>query len=145
MSGSVSCKISHHVYRRTKMAIDFAGLKQLADASAAIATPCSCDDAALLAWRAVPLELELAQFQETGSLVEDPYADPTFTEYHPAGTRYDSDGAPVAPRYYPYNRCHVVRCVKCGRVYLRYTEAGGYFSEVRIRALRPQLLADAAL
>jgi hypothetical protein len=126
------------------MAIDFTELQQLAADSAAVTVPCGCADAALLAWRAVPLELALDQFQEIGSLVEDPYADATFAEYHPADTRYDSDDAPIAPRYYPYNRCHVARCVKCGRHYLRYTEAGGYFSEVRIRALRPQLLVDIA-
>lgn len=127
------------------MAIDFAGLKQLAEASAAVSVPCSCHDEALLAWRAVPLTLELDQFEEVATLVEDPFAEPTFAEYHPNGTRNDSDGAPIAPRYFPYNRSHVLRCVKCSRHYLRYTEAGGYFSELRIRALLPQLLVDAAL
>ncbi|MTV37873.1 hypothetical protein [Duganella radicis] len=127
------------------MAIDFAGLKQLAERSAAVAVPCSCHDAALLAWRAVPLTLELDQFEEVATLVEDPYTEPTFAEYHPHGTRYDSEDAPIAPRYFPSNRSHLVRCVQCGRHYLRYTEGGGYFSEVRMRALRPSLLADAAL
>jgi hypothetical protein len=125
------------------MAIDFAGLKQLAEASAEVTAPCSCNDAAVLAWRAVPLNLELDQFEEVASLVEDPYAEPTFVEYHLNGTRYDSDDAPIAPRYFPYNRSNLTRCVKCNRHYLRYTEAGGYFSELRIRALRPQLLIDA--
>jgi hypothetical protein len=125
------------------MVIDFAGLKQLAEASAAVTAPCSCNDAALLAWRALPLTLELDQFEEVASLVEDPFAEPTFVEYHAGGTRYDSDDAPIAPRYFPYNRSNLARCVKCNRHYLRYTEAGGYFSELRIRALRPQLLVDA--
>lgn len=66
-------------------------------------------------------------------------------EFHPHGTRIDSDDVPIAPRYYPYNRSHIARCTLCGRHYLRYTEAGGYFSELRMRALRPQLLVDAAL
>lgn len=127
------------------MAIDFAGLQRLAEASAAVSVPCSCHDAALLAWRALPLTLELDQFEEVASLVEDPYADATFAEYHPNGTRYDSDDAPIAPRYYPANLSHVLRCVKCNRHYLRYTEGGGYFSELRMRALRPSLLVDAAL
>jgi hypothetical protein len=129
------------------MAIDFAGLKQLADASAEVTAPCSCHAARLLAWQPMPAtqELELDQFQEVATLVEDPYAEATFAEYHPNGTRIDSDDAPIAPRYYPYNLSHVARCVKCGRHYLRYTEGGGYFTELRIRALRPQLLVDAAL
>jgi len=127
------------------MVVDFAGLKRLAEQSAAVAAPCSCHDAALLSWRAVPLTLELDQFEEVATLVDDPFDEPTFAEYHPHGTRYDSDDAPIAPRYFPCNRSHVVRCVKCSRHYLRYTEGGGYFSEVRMRALRPPVLADAAL
>lgn len=126
------------------MAMDFATLEQLAAASARVTTACACNDARLLAWRPLPLTLELAQLEEVGSLVDDPYDEPTFAEYHPAGSRYDSDDAPIAPRYYPYNRCQVVRCQQCGRHYLRYTEAGGYFSELRMRALRPELLADIA-
>jgi hypothetical protein len=127
------------------MAMDFAGLKRLAEASAEVSAPCSCHGAALLAWQAMPATLELDQFEEVGSLVEDPFAEPTFAEYHPAGTRLQSDDAPIAPRYYPANLSHVLRCVKCSRHYLRYTEAGGYFSELRMRALQPQLLVDAPL
>jgi hypothetical protein len=127
------------------MAVDLVGLQQMAEASAAVTAPCSCADAALLAWRPMPFELALDQFEEVGSLVEDPYEDTTFAEYHPDGTRYDSDNAPIAPRYFPYNLSQVVRCMQCGRHYLRYNEAGGYFTEVRIRALRPQLLVDAKL
>jgi len=129
------------------MAIDFATLKQLAEQSAAVTQSCSCNDAHLLAWQLMPptLELELDQFKETGSLVEDPYDEPTFKEYHPAGTQLQSDDAPIAPRYYPANRSQLLRCVKCGRHYLRYTEGGGYFTEVRLRALRPPLLVDASL
>ena len=127
------------------MAIDFAGLKQLAEQSDAVSAECSCHDAAMLAWQAMPPTLELDQFEEVASLVEDPFAEPAFAEYHPAGTRLQSDDAPIAPRYYPANLSHVLRCVKCGRHYLRYTEGGGYFTELRLRALRPQLLVDAPL
>jgi len=125
-------------------AIDFATLKQLAEASAAITGACSCNTVPLLAWQRLPPTLELDRFEEVATLVEDPYDDPTYTEYHPQGTHYDSEQAPIAPRYYPANRCQVARCLNCGRHYLRYNEAGGYFTELRIRALRPQLLVDAA-
>jgi hypothetical protein len=126
-------------------AIDFATLKQLAGASAAVAVACSCKTEPLLAWQKLPMTLELDRVEEVATLVEDPYDDPTYTEYHPNGTHYDSEDAPIAPRYYPFNRCQVARCMNCGRHYLRYNEAGGYFTELRIRALQPQLLVDAAL
>jgi hypothetical protein len=126
-------------------AIDFSTLKQLAEASAAVTGKCSCNTEPLLAWRKLPMTLELERFEEVATLVEDPYGDPTYTEYHPDGTHYDSEDAPIAPRYYPFNRCQIARCMNCGRHYLRYNEAGGYFTELRIRALQPQLLVDAAL
>jgi len=123
--------------------IAFPELLRLATASAAVTASCSCNRVALTAWQALPATLELDRFEEIGTLVEDPYDEPTFDEYHPDGTRYDSDAAPIAPRYYPSNRSQVARCRDCGRHYLRYNEAGGYFTELRIRALQPHLLHDA--
>ena len=125
--------------------IDFATLTRLALASSAVTTPCSCTQVSLLAWTAQPLTLELDRLEDVGTLLDDPYDEPTFTEYHPLGTRYEGDDAPIAPRFYPYNRCTVARCTLCGRHYLRYNEAGGYFTEWRIRALQPGLLVDAPL
>lgn len=126
-------------------AIDFSTLKQLAETPAAVAGQCSCNSVPLLAWQKLPMTLELERFEEVATLVEDPYDDPTYTEYHPRGTHYDSEDAPIAPRYYPFNRCQIARCVNCGRHYLRYNEAGGYFTELRIRLLQPHLLVDAEL
>ncbi|MEM8511543.1 hypothetical protein RCH14_000834 [Massilia sp. MP_M2] len=123
--------------------IDFTNLMCLAQASAAVTTPCSCTEVSLSAWMAQPLTLELDHFEDIGTLLDDPYDEPTFTEYHPAGTRYESVDAPIAPSFYPYNRCTVARCTTCGRYYLRYNEAGGYFTEWRIRALQPALLVAA--
>jgi hypothetical protein len=77
-------------------------------------------------------------------LLEDPFIDPTFAEFHPSGTRYDSPDAPIAPRYYPYNRCNITKCQVCSRYFLRYTEAGGYFVDRRIRLLVSERLIDAA-
>ena len=125
--------------------IDFARLMQLAQASAGITAPCSCNAVSLAAWQRLPTSLELDRFEEIGTLMDDPYDEPTFAEYHPHGTRYESDDAPIAPRYYPCNRSQLARCLDCGRHYLRYNEAGGYFTELRIRALQPGLLVDAAL
>lgn len=120
-------------------------LIRLAEASAAVTAPCSCNQASLAAWRAVPLSLDPGRLEEVGVLFDDPYDEPTFAEYHPAGTRYESEAAPIAPRYYPYNRCTLVRCLDCQRHYLRYNEAGGYFTEIRMRALQPGLVVDAGL
>ncbi|KAB8042206.1 hypothetical protein [Janthinobacterium aquaticum] len=125
--------------------IDFPALQQLAAASAQVSKPCSCCSVPLDAWQRLPTSLELERFEEVGTLREDPYEEPTFAEYHPNGTTYDSVDAPIAPRYYPANLSQVSRCMNCSRHYLRYNEAGGYFTELRIRALRPELLVDAAL
>ncbi|WP_332848008.1 hypothetical protein [Massilia sp. S19_KUP03_FR1] len=125
--------------------LDFATLLRLAQASNAVTVACSCIAVPLAAWQALPLSLELARFEDVGTLVDDPYDEPTFAEYHPARTHYDDAAAPIAPRYYPFNRCSVARCMQCGRIYLRYNEAGGYFTELRIRALQAWLLVDAAL
>lgn len=124
--------------------IDFARLVRLAQASAAVRVPCSCTAVSLAAWEALPLSLDRRCLEEVGTLVDDPYQEPTFAEFHPAGTRYESAQAPIAPGFYPYNRCSVARCTLCDRHYLRYNEAGGYFTELRIRALQPALLVDAA-
>jgi hypothetical protein len=125
--------------------IDFESLALLAQASASVTQPCSCTAVSLAAWEALPLNLDLDRFETVGTLRDDPYVEPVFTEYHPAGTRYDSPAAPIAPRFYPFNRCTVARCLRCGRCYLRYEEAGGYFTELRIRALQLPLLVDAPL
>ncbi|WP_050469870.1 hypothetical protein [Herbaspirillum chlorophenolicum] len=119
-------------------------LRTLAQASATVAQACNCRGADAAGWISLPLALPEQQLADIGTLVADPYDEPTFTEYHPDGTRYDWPAAPVAPRYFPYNRCNVARCTLCGRHYLRYTEAGGYFVDRRIRALdRPELIVDA--
>lgn len=122
--------------------IDIEILTRLAEAPVAVKSSCTCSEVSLAAWRAVPLTLDPARLEELGFLFDDPYDEPTFAEYHPAGTRYESDSAPIAMRFYPYNRCAVLRCLDCNRHYLRYNEAGGYFTEMRMRALRPELIVD---
>ena len=123
--------------------VDFETLVRLAEASASVRKHCRCSEVSLAAWRALPLTMEAGRLEEVGFLFDDPYDEPTFAEYHPDGTRYESEAAPIAMRFYPYNRCTVVRCLDCQRHYLRYNEAGGYFTEIRIRALQPELVVDA--
>ena len=77
----------------------------------------------------------------------DPAAgsEPTFEEFHPQGTRYDSPLAPFAPEFFPCNRSDVFSCSRCQRVVLRYTEFGGYYVDHRVRALNAALVVDAPL
>lgn len=74
-----------------------------------------------------------------------PLGEPTFAEYHPAGTRYESADAPIAPLFFPYNRCDVFACGACDRLLLRYTEFGGYYVDHRVRVLNPERVTDAPL
>jgi hypothetical protein len=117
-------------------------LKSLADASAAVTRPCACAIGTYREWTRVPVDFPESQMRTVGTLVDDPYSEATFAEYHPDDTTYWSADAPIAPRHYPYNRAQVMQCTVCGRCALRYVEAGGYYVEPRIRALDPRLIVD---
>ena len=125
--------------------LTFDELMALARASGGVARACTCAIDTCREWARVPADFPQAQMRPAGTLVADPYADPTFAEYHPGGTGYWSSDAPIAPRWFPYNRCTVQQCTVCGRAALTYVEAGGYYVEPRIRALDPRLLVDAPL
>lgn len=66
--------------------------------------------------------------------------EPTYEEFHPNKTRYDSPDAPIAPAFFPYNRCDVFSCGQCDRLLLKYTEYGGYYVDDRVRAVRADLV-----
>jgi hypothetical protein len=125
--------------------LDFAALDELARQSAGVTVACACTAFPLAGWESVPMSLDDVAMREVGTLRPAGEDEPTFVEYHDKGTRYWSADAPIAPRYFPYNRCSVWQCEACTRSYLRYTEAGGYYVEQRIRALAPELLIDAPL
>jgi hypothetical protein len=80
--------------------------------------------------------------ERIGTLRRPDVDDPPVAEYHPAGTHAWSPDAPIAPAWFPYNRCDVWRCTACRRPFLRYTEYGGYYQDERIRVLDPALVAD---
>jgi hypothetical protein len=120
----------------------FDGLMELAQASGAVTRDCACAIDTYREWARVPASFPEEQMRMAGTLVDDPYAEATYVEFHPAGTSYWSAEAPIAWRHYPFNRCSVLQCTVCGRCCLRYVEAGGYYVEPRIRALDPRLLAD---
>lgn len=106
---------------------------------------CACTKTPLDGWQSQPLSLDEAQLREIGTLLPEDDPEPTYSEYLPDGTHYWSADAPIAPRYFPYNRCGLWECSSCGRLYLRYTEGGGYFVDRRIRAVRLDLIEDVAL
>lgn len=115
-------------------------LRQLAAAAPSAAQPgCSCRALQVPAWESVTDARWPASVVRIGSLRVDLEAEPTYEEYHPEGTRYDSPDAPIAVQYFPFNRADVYRCSDCARVFLRYTEYGGYYVDHRVRQV------DAAL
>ena len=107
--------------------------------------PCSCTKTSLDGWQSQPLSLDESQLVEVATLMREDDPEPTFAEYRPDNVQYWSPDAPIAPRYFPYNRCGVWECSVCGRLYLRYTEGGGYFVDRRIRALNAGLVEDVAV
>jgi hypothetical protein len=76
------------------------------------------------------------------TLRHDADQEPTFEEYHPSGTRYESPDAPISLQHHPANRCEVHHCLRCGQHVLRYTEYGGYYVDPRARRLNPAWIAD---
>ena len=128
--------------------LDHAALTALAQRSQQVTQPCACSKLPVDGWQSQPLSLPENQLSQIGALVaesgDEPMDEPTFAEYHPDGTRYWSPDAPIAARYFPYNRCTVWACTQCTRAFLRYQEGGGYFVDQRIRALnKAALIVDA--
>ena len=123
--------------------LGFDRLMELARGSSGVRRACACAIDSYREWSRVPADFPQAQMRAVGTLRGDPYADPTYAEYRAKGTSYWSADAPIAPHYFPYNRCDALQCTVCGRSCLTYVEAGGYYTEPRIRALDPALIVDA--
>ena len=104
--------------------------------------PCpACAAVRAPGWEALPASLDRAALRQVATLRRPEVEEPTLEEHHPNGTHGWSPDAPIAPAFFPYNRCEVWQCVGCGRTFLRYTEYGGYYMEERIRELRPERVA----
>ncbi|OXI84489.1 hypothetical protein CFB40_26090 [Burkholderia sp. AU31652] len=125
--------------------LDHDALLKLTAEAAHVTQSCICTKTPLAGWTTLPLSLQDAQLTEVATLAPPGETEPTYAEYHPGGTHYASDDAPIALRHFPYNRCTVNRCRSCGRLFLRYQEGGGYFIDQRIRTLDPALVVDAAV
>jgi len=101
---------------------------------------CCCGLGACPGWTSLTEERwPAAQMQAVATLRDPDLHEATFEERHPNGTRYESPLAPVAVRFFPYNRCELWRCSQCHRQLLRYTEFGGYYVDHRVRELSPKL------
>ena len=107
------------------------------------AAPCpACAALVCPGWEAIPGTFDTGVLRRIGTLRRPEVEDPTLEEYHPQGTHAWSPDAPIAPDYFPYNRCEVWACAACGRPFLRYTEYGGYYQEERVRELQAALIVS---
>ena len=117
-----------------------ADLQRLPDPAA---TPdgCPCRELVAPGWESItgPITENPKQplLKKLGTLRDPDLAEPTVVEFHRDGSRYESAHAPIAPAWFPYNRCEVWACVHCGRGFLQYTEFGGYYVDHRLREVDP--------
>jgi len=107
--------------------------------------PCNCTRTPLDGWNSQPVSLDEGRLEEIGTLMVDDDPEPSYREYLPGDLDYWSPNAPITPHFFPYNRCNVWQCTQCSRLYLRYTEGGGYFVDRRIRAVNSALIQDVPL
>ena len=118
---------------------------QLRSAISESATPrgCTCALGACPGWESLAeYRWEAQQMVRVATLCDPTVAEASLEEKHPQGTRYDSPDAPVAIKFFPYNRCEVWHCTRCDRHLLRYTEFGGYNVDPRVRALTLKNIVD---
>ena len=115
----------------------------IALARAARDEDCTCGFGSYRGWTsAAPHLWPDARLVKVGSLRDVEADEPSWLEHHPAGTRIDSPDAPIAINHFPANRADVYRCGECGQIVLHYQEAGGYYTEARVRLLDPTLVVD---
>lgn len=119
--------------------LDAAALRALAAARQAI-SGCACRRWVCPGWESTGELPRPPQWQRVGTLRAAGDAEPTLQEWHPAGTHYWDPQAPISVAHHPANRAEVWCCSGCGRVLLAYVEAGGYYSDPRVREVAPALV-----
>jgi hypothetical protein len=100
----------------------------------------ACSSLICRGWESFPGSVSEATLQRIGSRWLPSEDEPTLEEFHTEGTNYWSPRAPIALEFHPYNRSELWACTNCRRLFLRYTEYGGYYEDRRIRELDPALL-----
>lgn len=91
-------------------------------------------------WESMPGSFDTSSLTRVGTLRDPAREEPTLDEFHPGGTHRWSPQAPIATGHHPYNLCDVWQCGRCSRLYLRYTEYGGYYHDDRVRLVDPGLV-----
>ena len=96
-----------------KQVLDAQALRALAERHTPKA--CQCSLGACEGWESVSGDRwpegaveKLGSLRATLDADGAPLPEPGFAEFHPAGTRYESPEAPIAPLFFPYNRCDVL-------------------------------------
>lgn len=117
-------------------------LRALAQRAASGVACGSCSELVCPGWESLSGAFDRSRLRRVGTLVRSGDDDPTLDEHHPTGTHAWSADAPIAPAFFPYNRCDVWQCAGCSRAFLRYTEYGGYYEDERIRELNGELVDD---
>jgi hypothetical protein len=100
-----------------------------------------CDTFQCESWETLPSSFVDSEYAVVGHCRFEG-SENIWEEYHPNKTTMWSNQAPIALRYYPYNRSDVIECSHCKRIYLRYTEFGGYYLDQRIRLVNPSLIVS---
>lgn len=94
-------------------------------------------------WESMSGSFDRSSLLRVGTLRDPDLAEPTLEEFHPQGTHRWSPEAPISVHHHPYNLCEVWRCATCSRLYLTYTEYGGYYEDERVRQVDPaRVVAD---
>lgn len=103
-------------------------------------TPAGCACARLVCpgWESIGQPLGAPLLRCLGTLRAPGDEEPTLDEW--PGSSYWSASTPIAPTYFPGNRCSVWACAACGRGFLQYTEFGGYYVDHRLRQIDPALV-----
>jgi hypothetical protein len=123
------------------MSLNAASLRTRAEQAPAGPGCTTCGALSCPGWESLPAGFSSRDLRVLDTLRSD--ADErSWAEYHPAGTRLESADAPIAPGWHPYNRADLCACRACGRLFLRYTEGGGYYVDERVREVDPALIVE---
>lgn len=101
----------------------------------------TCTKELYLSWGNITKEMDQALNVIGAFLNSDCYINKNgYTEFHPEGTNYWSESAPIAIAYYPYHESKIRVCNECSAVFLNYTDYSGHAPQNRVRLVRKNLI-----
>jgi hypothetical protein len=116
-------------------------IQQIAADSFSETRHCACIRGLSHGWEALPSVLATGTLLRLiGNVSNVQEENHTLDEYHPNGTHFWSEEAPICFAFYPYNICEVWGCTQCARAFLRFADTGAYHAEPRIRILQSTLI-----